>query len=62
MQKLATEDQVSELARLIQLLHIQPDITGKWLAKSSAENFNEMPFENIQKCIELLKSRIEKGE
>lgn len=60
---LATSEQLDELKHLIKLMHIPAETSDKWLTKAHAENFEEMPFENIQKCIEHLKSKMQiKGE
>jgi hypothetical protein len=60
-QVLATQDEVVECLRLIDLLKIQSDVYQKWLDKSGSETFQEMPKESINKCIEYMKSRI-KGD
>lgn len=61
--KLASDDQVEEIKRLIELLKIPGEIYQKWLGKSEAENFGEMSFENIQKCIDSINSQLnKKGE
>lgn len=58
---LATNDQIKELNRLIDLLKITEEITEKWLKKSDSETFDEMKSEHIQKIIDHLKSQV-KGE
>lgn len=58
-EKLADENQVKEVIRLIELLKIPEEIWQKWLDKANSERFEEMPFETIQKCIEHLKSKIQ---
>lgn len=58
---LATPEQVSDLTRKIDLLKIDPAIVQKWLDKCNAETFEEMATDKIQKCIDLLDSKI-KGE
>lgn len=55
---LATPEQVVEVTHLIKLLQIPEEVTDKWLTKSKAENWNEMPTEAIQKCIDHLKNKI----
>ena len=57
-QELASEEEVKELERLIDLLKISPETYQKWLDKSHSEKFEEMPQECIVKCIEHLKSKI----
>ncbi len=60
-QELATDDQVKELLRLIDLIKVPVEIYQKWLDKSCSEKWEEMPKEAIQKCIDHLASKI-KGE
>lgn len=60
-QELADMSQVTELMRLIDLLKVTKETYQKWLDKSGAEDFEEMPKDAIQKCIDYLKSKI-KGE
>jgi len=57
-EQLATKEQVEELKRYIELLKVSEEITEKWLTKSNSETFDEMKSEDIQKCIDLLKSKI----
>jgi GTPase SAR1 family protein len=59
---LATKEQVEELLRYIELLKVSEEITEKWLDKSNSETFDEMKSEDIQKCIDLLKSKINGDE
>lgn len=61
-QKLATQAQVGELTSLINLMRIPEEIWQKWLDKASSEQFDEMPSESIQKCIDHLKEKIIKGD
>lgn len=58
---LATHEQITELYRLIDLLKIPVETSNKWLDKCKSETFDEMPGECIQKCIDLLQSKL-KGE
>lgn len=57
-QKLATPEQTKELIRLIDLLKIEPEICQKWLDKAMADNWTEMPYDAMQKCIDFLQSKI----
>jgi DNA polymerase III delta prime subunit len=57
-ENLATKEQVDEITRYIELLKVPEEISGKWLTKSNSEAFDEMKYEDIQKCIDLLKSKI----
>ncbi len=60
-QEISTLEQVCEILRLIGLLKISPEIYQKWLDKAGAETWEEMPKDDIQKCIDFLESKI-KGE
>lgn len=57
-QPLATTEQVTEIKRLIELLKITQEVQDKWLDKAQAESFDEMKTDDIQKCIDYLKSQI----
>lgn len=57
-EKLATDYQVNEINRLINLLHIPTESVQKWLDKNNAESFSEMTEDAIQKCIEHCKGKI----
>jgi hypothetical protein len=56
---LATEEEVKEIIRLIDLLKVPEEIYKKWLDKSNSEKFEEMPQECIIKCINHLKSKMQ---
>lgn len=58
---LATEEQIKEIKRLIELLSVPAETCNKWLEKGKSETWEEMPADNIAKCIEYLQSKI-KGE
>jgi hypothetical protein len=58
-QQLATEAQVKEIQRLIDLIKVPEEISQKWLDKSGSEKWEEMPNDAIQKCIDYLKSKIQ---
>lgn len=57
----ATEDQVNEVKKLIDLFKVPVDTYQKWLDKVNSETFEEMTYENIEKIIVHLKSKV-KGE
>lgn len=57
-ERLASEEQVAELKRLIELLKTPTETTEKWLDKAMAESWKEMPADSIQKCIDHLKNQI----
>lgn len=60
-QELATDEQVKEILRLIDLIKVPEEIFRKWLDKSGSEKWEEMPKDAIEKCIDHLTSKI-KGE
>lgn len=57
-EKLATEEQVEELTKLVDLLKVDEEIITKWLKKADSECFEEMESNSIEKCIEHLKSKL----
>ncbi len=61
-QELASNEQVKELARLIDLIKIPNEVWQKWLDKSCSEKWEEMPKDAIQKCIDHLKIKIKGDE
>ena len=58
VQKLATQEQVQEVNRLIELLKVPEEIIEKWMKKAEADTFDEMGSDYIQKCIDFLKKQI----
>lgn len=60
-EELASEEQVSEIERLIDLMKIPQEITQKWLDKAESTGFREMSKSSIEKCLSYLKTKI-KGE
>lgn len=58
IEELATQQQVTEIKSLIDLLNVPEDSVEKWLDKSNAENFEEMNKTAIQKCIDYLQAKI----
>lgn len=57
-QELATREQIDEVNNLIELMKIPDDIIDKWLNKEKAENWEEMPKETLQKCIDMLNKKL----
>ncbi len=57
-QELATNDQINEIIRLIDLIKIPEEVYKKWLDKAASDKWEEMPKDAIQKCIDHLKSKI----
>lgn len=58
IETLASDEQVKEIHRLIELLKIPEDKYQKWLDKTSSNSFDEMKSEDSQKIIEHLNSQI----
>jgi len=56
---LASEQQISELKYLTDLLKVDADIVNKWLEKAKAESYAEMDAAKIQACIDLLKKKLD---
>jgi AAA domain len=56
--KLASEEQVAEINRLVELLKIDKATTDKWLEKANAETVAEFNEAQAAKVIESLKSKI----
>lgn len=59
--KLANESQVADLLKLIDILKVPEDKWEKWLEKGNAEKWEEMSEDSIQKCIDFLRSEIQKA-
>lgn len=57
-EELASDDDVAELERLIELLKIPPEIVQKWLDKSESTTLREMSKSAIDKCLVYLKTKI----
>lgn len=54
----ATEKQVFEISRLVELLHIEPAQTEKWLERANAETFSEFNTDQAAKIIESLNKKL----
>lgn len=55
---LASDEEVSEVNRLIELLKLPDGTVEKWLTKAGADEFQEMSTEQIQACIQHLKGKL----
>lgn len=55
---LATKDQIEEINRLLEMVSIPEKTISSWHNKEKADTFNEFSSENIQKCIEYIKSQV----
>jgi hypothetical protein len=56
--KLASEDKVTELKRLLDIIKIDESIVESWLRKAGIEEFSEFTQEQIIKCIDFLEQKI----
>lgn len=59
--QLASQEQVAELKRLIEVLKLSPEVTDKWLEKAEAERFEEIKAETADKCIAWCQQQVTKG-
>lgn len=58
-EKIATDEQITELKRIVDLLNVPQATIDKWLAKSNSMSFDELPEDTILKIISHLKKQIE---
>lgn len=58
-QEIASNDQVIEVKRLIDLFKVPEETFMKWLEKHQAEDWEELSSDVIQKIIDHLKSKVE---
>lgn len=61
-QALATSEQIKQIKELIELLKIPSETYQKWLDKSQAETWEEMPFDAMAKCISHLNEKLPKQQ
>jgi hypothetical protein len=54
---LATAKQVEEIKELLSIVRLPEGTTDKWLAKAGVDSFEDMPAEQIAKCIDYVKNR-----
>jgi hypothetical protein len=54
---LATTRQVDEIKELLSIVRLPEGTTDKWLAKAGVDAFEDMPAEQIAKCIDYVKNR-----
>jgi len=57
VKKMATKEQVKYLNDLIKLKDLSADIMSKWLTKAGVNSFSDMYYDDIQNCIDYLKSQ-----
>lgn len=56
---LATDEQTKELAGLISVVNIDREEIQKWLDKADCDEFAEMTSDQIQKCIDFVKKKLQ---
>lgn len=57
-QELASDEQIAEILRLIDLIKVPQEVYQKWLDKANSEKWEEMPCDAINKCIDFLQLKI----
>lgn len=58
---LATPEQVARIKKLIADFQLPQEMTQKWLDKAKAEDFDDMPADAIQACIDHLAKKIKEA-
>jgi hypothetical protein len=58
--EMATPEQAAEIARLVEVLRVEPAVVDKWLDKAQAETFAEFPREVAEKIIASLIAKVMK--
>ncbi len=56
--KLATPQQVEELKKLIDVVRLDDEIVEKWLTKAEVNTFDEMTFDQVEKCSSFIKEKL----
>ena len=56
--KLASRDQVREIKDLLSVVRLPEGVVEKWFAKAGVEEWDDMPAEVIDKCIQFVKNRL----
>lgn len=56
---MAMSEQVAEITHLIEVVRLDPEIIEKWFSKANADSWEEMSADQIQKCIDFIKAKIE---
>lgn len=57
--ELATEDQVKEIKHLLSVVNFPPEEVEKWFIKAKIEEWEEMEKDQIAKCIDFVKKKLE---
>lgn len=56
---MANPEQIAEIGHLIEVVRLDTEIVEKWLNKANADSWDEMSTDQIQKCIDFIKAKIE---
>jgi len=56
--ELSTKEQVDEMERLLSMTNIPEKTINSWMTKEKAEKFSEFSKDNLQKCIDYIKSQV----
>jgi GTPase SAR1 family protein len=59
---MASPAQVAEIKKLVELVRLDEEIVEKWLKKAEADDFDEMSSDQINKCINFVKSKLKDAE
>jgi hypothetical protein len=55
---MASEEQIKEFKTLVEIVKVDEATISQWLNKADADSFEEMKSDQIQKCIDHLKTKI----
>lgn len=55
---LATEEQIAEIQKFVELVKIDEETINKWLTKANVDNWAEMQSDELQKCIDYVKKKV----
>lgn len=56
--ELGTVEEVAEIGRLVNVLHVPVESVNEWLLRANSNSFEDMPRKNVLKCIEFLNNKI----
>jgi hypothetical protein len=56
--QLASREQVREIKDLLSVVRLPEGVVEKWFAKAGVEEWDDMPAEVIEKCIQYVKNRL----
>jgi hypothetical protein len=57
--EMASDEETSEIVKLLEIVKIDPALPEKWLEKAGVESWSEMKKDQAQKVIEFLKKKLE---